>query len=184
MFIWQVQTSKLLIRQQYKEVTQHKDSFEDSKHCSDNYAVLRSSKKVAITRGPDTNWTFICNAITVKVYHKMSQSDREKHFLAFFNTWLHTILGDRVALWRLEKVQEDPAGESGSGLRVLLAAGWSYDAQSWVFFMSQKQFTGSRFRWIRYKIDHIKVTYLNLNHIQPPVRLKCNFYWSCCVKTE
>lgn len=47
-----------------KDFTQHKDGFEDGKHGSDNYAVLRGSQKVAIAGRPDAHWTFICGAET------------------------------------------------------------------------------------------------------------------------
>lgn len=38
-------------------LTQHEHGFENSKYCSNHYAVLRGSKKVTIARRPDTNWT-------------------------------------------------------------------------------------------------------------------------------
>lgn len=40
-----------------KKLTEHEHGLEDSKYCSDHYAVLRGGKKVAITGRPDTNWT-------------------------------------------------------------------------------------------------------------------------------
>lgn len=39
------------------DLTQHEYGFENSKYCSNHYAVLRGSKKMTITRRPDTNWT-------------------------------------------------------------------------------------------------------------------------------
>lgn len=42
-------------RSDIMNLTQHKHGFENSKYCSNHYAVLRSGKKVTITRGPDPN---------------------------------------------------------------------------------------------------------------------------------
>lgn len=61
-----------------RTLTQHKDSFEDSKHCSNNYAVLRGGKKVAITRPPDTNRGFICKVMT-PVWDEQSQQVQIKN---------------------------------------------------------------------------------------------------------
>lgn len=57
-----------------------------------------------------------------------------------FFTWFHTILRNRIALWRLKKVQENPAGESGSGFRVLLTAGWRKDTFVLRFFLISENF--------------------------------------------
>lgn len=54
-----------------------------------------------------------------------------KRSRVLFTTWLHHLLGERVALWCLEKVQQNPAGESGSWLGVLLAAGCGIHCIGW-----------------------------------------------------
>lgn len=58
-----------------------------------------------------------------------------------FVTWFYAILRNRIALWRLKKVQQNPAGEPGSGFWVLLAAGWREETKIWgVSLISESRF--------------------------------------------
>lgn len=72
----------------FKEPTQHKDSFEDSKYCSNNDAILRGGKKVAITRRADTDWTLIYRVKTSKVNRVQWNSAESlvRRFLAVIST--------------------------------------------------------------------------------------------------